>query len=234
MSLELALKALVAEVLAEAGVIKSASVVPGAVAPDGSTPNTTTPPVAQKRGRGRPVKGEEIAAPAASAEPVSEADPFESTPAVALNPQATLDEVKGALTALRAATTQENAVAVMSKATGGCTTLSGPTGVKPEQYGLVVAAAKAAMPAAPAADPFDAPAPVSGAIAPKALTIEDVKNEVVQAQKRTSQDTVQKIVMKHGGKAPKPEGGEGPSLKALPESAFAAVVEELKALPSTK
>lgn len=197
--------------------------------PTGSAPAAAP----AKRGRGRPVKGEgeQVTAVAASAA-VVEADPF------ATAPSATIEQVREALTALKAATSQENAVAVL-KSAGGADNLPS---LDTLMYGTVVAAAKAAVAAAKAAapaapvpvdDPFAIPetAPV---VAAKPLTREDIRALAVETGKRTSQDTVQKIVMKHGGKAPIATGGEGPSLLALPESAYAAVAAELKALPSTK
>ncbi len=185
-------------------------------------PKGTDTPVAAvaPRGRGRPRKEE--------AAPVAAADPFE-TPAAPVAPSATLEDVRAALTALRAATSQDNALAVLKPFAANLTAL------KPELYGLVVGAAKGAMPTQKAAeveaDPFETPA----AAPAKALTLEDVKAAVVAAQKRTGVDTVQAVVMKHGGTAASPDGGAMmPSLKALPPSAFAATVAELQALPSTK
>lgn len=219
MSLELALKGLISEVLKEAGAIPAAA---GAA-----------PAAAQPRGRGRPPKGAEgapvvPAAPDAQSTP-PQTDPFAAAlPATPPTPTATLEQVRDALTALRAATTQENALKVLSDAgkAGNITDL------KPENYGAVVQAAKAAIPQAqPApADPFAAPI----AAATK-LTLEDVRNVIVETQKRTGTDTVQKVVMEHGGKAANPEtGAPAPSLKALPETQFEAVIKALKALPTTK
>lgn len=235
MSLELALKGLIAEVLAEAGVIKSATTA--SVQPDSATSTTET--VAPRRGRGRPVRGEE-AAPAVPAAPVATveaADPFGATPGETAPPVpvATLDEVRTALKALQAATNQASAVALL-KATGGVDNLGALTA---DKYGIVAAAAKAAALAAPQpvtepADPFGETTPAALPAA-KPLTREEVRAEIVATQKRTSVDTIQKLLMQHGGKAPIPgQGGEGPSLKDLPEANFAGFVTALKALPTTK
>lgn len=209
-----------------------------------------TPPTAEpaKRGRGRPVKGEETtAAPVASAQvPASSTttatpaavvadDPFASTPAPVEVPTATLDEVRAALTALRTATSQDIALGVL-KSAGGADNL---TALIAANYGKVVAAAAAKQAeyskpvSTPTADPFDlTPVPEASSVA--IVTIEDVKAVVVETQKRTSQDAAQKVVMSHGGKAALPTGGEGPSLKALPAAQYAATIAALKALPTTK
>lgn len=203
-----------------------------------------------KRGRGRPVKGEETGAaapaavtsaaqtaaavPAAATAPVSAPavtasdDPF-ATPLAC--PTATLDEVRAALTALKAAKDQDTALGVL-KAHGGAVNLANLTA---DKYGAVVVAAKALIaelskPAPVEADPFEMPAATPAV----KLTLEDIKAAAVAAQKRTSQDTVQKVVMAHGGKAALATGGEGPSLSALPEANYAATIAALKALPSTK
>jgi hypothetical protein len=65
-------------------------------------------------------------------------------------------------------------------------------------------------------------------------TLEDVRSTVIEAIKRTSANAAQNVVMAHGGKAPMPKGGEGPSLKALPTEQFAACVAALRALPTTR
>lgn len=231
MSLELALKGLIHEVLVEAGVIKS-------LAGESVTTEAATP---VKRGRGRPVVGEApsgAAAATVSTAPVATSpttdDPF-AAPATPAAPTATLDEVRAALTALKTATSQDNALKVLKDA-GGADNL---TSLTVDKYGTVVAAAKNAIPATkPTAvveldDPFAIPA--SSAPAAKPPTLEEVKALIVETQKRTSQDTVQKVVMEHGGKAKNPDTGiEGPSLKALPVEQYAAVAAKLKALPSTK
>lgn len=197
-------------------------------------------PAAQKRGRGRPVAGE--AAPAAQTAPAAattpaESDPFDTPAPAPTAPPATLDEVRAALKALGAATTQDNALKIL-KDVGGVPNLT-ELQRTPEKYGVVVAAAKAATPAAPAAvedDPFEttASAAVVADPAQKAYSKEDVKAALVKAQKRTSVDTVQAVVMKHGGKAPGPGGVLGASLTALPISAYGAVIDEVGALPTTK
>lgn len=219
--------------------------------PEGDAPEQPSSPAEPaKRGRGRPAKGEDGAAPAApsvvQASPVVSAadiDPFETKPAdpVPAAPVATLEEVRAALKAVREVSTQENALAILKKA-GEAGNL---TDLKAEKYGVVVAAAnvelriRSAGAAGPVveADPFgETQAPAAAAVPDaKPLTIEDVKAVIVETQKRTSQDTVQKVVMANGGRANKPDGGgEGPSLKALPEANFAATIAALKALPATK
>lgn len=205
-------------------------------APEGDAPATPAASSAEapvRRGRGRPVKGEDTA-PAAPAQALAaqQPDPFDT--AVPTAPTATQDDVRAALKGLQAASSQDIAVGVL-KTAGGVDNLSA---LPPEKYGAVVVAAtakqaeytKAPAPATP--DPFEVDV---AAPAEKVLTIEDIKNAIVETQKRTSQDTVQKLVMGFGGKAPKPDGGgDGPSLKALPEAQFAAVIAALKALPATK
>jgi hypothetical protein len=192
---------------------------------------TPTEP-AKPRGRGRPPKGGDDAPPAqpaaAPAPAPAETDPF-AAPAA---PMAfTLEDVR-ALIALKNATSQENALRVLKDASG----VGDLTSLQAAQYGVVVSAAKKAIgpeqTVAPSDDPFAAPASMS---APAAITVEELKALIVATQKRTGADTVQKVVMKHGGKAKNPDTGlEGVSFKALPESAYAAVVAELKALPTTK
>jgi hypothetical protein len=201
------------------------------------TAPVAAPAAAPKRGRGRPVAGETPPAAAPAPAPaVVEADPF-ATPAalVATPPAATLDQVRNALKELSAATTQTNAVGVL-KAASGVDNLSA---LKADQFGAVYAAAKAAIPAAPApapaveADPFETPAEAAPAVVK--VTLEQIKAATVAAQKRTATDTVQAVVMKHGGTAPKPDGtGHGPSLKAIPEANYGAVLAALNALPATK
>lgn len=196
---------------------------PPAQAPDAPAPAGTP------RGRGRPPKVEATPVVPPTAAPAGD-DPFATAPAAPVVPAATLDEVRAALTALRAASTQETALAVL-KTVGEAASL---TELKPEKYGAVVAAARghqAPKPEAmPEPDPFEVPAVVA-----KALTLEDVKAAVVAAQKKTGTDTVQAVVMQYGGKAASPEGGAMmPSLKALPEGQFAAVIKALADLPNTK
>lgn len=194
----------------------------------------TTP---KPRGRGRPPAGEApspAAAPVAATAPVvtpaatPEEDPFAAAAPVV--PAATIDEVRKALIDLKNATSQENALAVL-KAVGGADNLPSLPVAK---YGAVVAAIKKAITPAPTAvedDPFAVGAPAEPA---KPLTVEELKALIVETQKRTSGDTVQKLVMDHGGKKAIPTGGEGPSLPALPPENYAAVAKALKALPSTK
>jgi hypothetical protein len=195
-------------------------------------PETKAEPA--KRGRGRPVAGESSPAPA-PAPAATEPDPFDAAPpAASAPPVATLEEVRGAMKALAAATTQENALSVL-KAAGGVSNLT-ELQRTPEKYGVVVAAAKAAStvkPQEPEADPFETTAPAA-APEQKAATKEDVKAALVKAQKRTGVDIVQGVVMKHGGKAAGEGGAVGPSLTALPISAYAAVIAEVEALPTTK
>ena len=192
-------------------------------------------PQPARRGRGRPAKGE-TPPPAASASPApspaaTEADPFGSSPAAVAAPALTQDDVRNALVALKDATSQDNALKVLKDSSGGVSTLPQ---LPADKYATVVAACKAAMPgaAAPAADPFEVS--TAAPAQENAPSLEDVKAAVVEAQKRTATDTVQKVVMAHGGKAPGPNGVEGPSLKALPVPSYAAVIAAVKALPTTK
>lgn len=179
-----------------------------------------------KRGRGRPVAGE--AAPATpAAPPAPEPDPFAAAaplPAAAV----TLDQVRTALMSLKAAIGQDKAVALL-KAVGGADNLGS---LSSDKYAAVVAAATASATSPPPAeaDPFAAPPQAEA----KVYTAEDVRAVVVATGKRTAQDVVAKVVMEHGGKAPKDGGGEGPSLKALPPDKYAAVIDALAALPTTK
>lgn len=202
-------------------------------------------PTTAKRGRGRPVAGETTPAAQTALAPApaaTEADPFDTAPAAATAPTATLDEVRAALKALSAATTQATALQVLKMA-GDADNLT-DLQKTPAKYGVVVRAAKAAMPAAAAApaaeaDPFETAAPAAAAVvadpAQKAYSKEDVKAALVKAQKRTGVDTVQAVVMKHGGKAlDAAKGVEVASLNALPVSAYGAVVAEVEALPTTK
>jgi hypothetical protein len=198
------------------------------------TPSETTAapadaPAPQKRGRGRPVKAEEPAAPAPAP---AAADPFEAPAPTPVAPKHSLQDVRAALTGLKVATSQENALGVL-KTAGGVANLSE---LPPAKYDAVVAAVEAATPKAgtPEVDPFEVPA-AAPAAPEKSFSLEDVKAAVVAAQKRTATDTVQKVVMKHGGKAKNADtGAEGPSLKALPVSAYAACLAEINGLPGTK
>lgn len=199
-----------------------------------SATGTTEKPA--PRPRGRPAKGETPAPAAPAPAPAApEADPFGPPPVAAgTAPTATLQDVRDALTALKAAKSQDIALKLL-KDVGGAGNLSE---LAEGKYGAVVKAAELAMaaPLAPAAepDPFEVPAAAPAAPA-KPLTLEDVRAVLVNAQKRTSADKVQGVVMAHGGKAKNADTGiEGPSLKALPEKEYAAVIAEVNALPSTK
>lgn len=203
----------------------------------GSQPAVTGTAVAvpaTPKPRGRPAKGEAAASAAPAAPPAAvEADPFDSpAPVTATVPAATEEEVRAALNALKEAVSQDKALAVLKDA-GGATNLS-DLRKTPEKFGLVVAAAKAALPVATAnvveADPFEtASEPV------KQPTFEEVKAACVAAGKRTGQDKVQKIVMDHGGKGKNAAtGAEGPSLNALSADKYAAVIAAVAALPTTK
>ena len=195
---------------------------PDAPAQPASAPTAAPVP----RGRGRPPKATE--APAAPA-PV-EADPFAAPQATVLVPKATPDDVREALTKLAAATTQANAVGVL-KAAGG---VDNTSALKPDKYDAVVAAAQAALPAAEEVDPFETPTPVVVTeLAEAAPSRDDLNKAILAAQKIASVDTVQKIVMKHGGKVAT-AGGFGVSLNALPVAAYATVIAEFKGLPKTK
>lgn len=224
---------------------------PVATAPVTTASPQPAAPATQKRGRGRPAAGEGTAAPAASAEPQAgssqpasapvagpaqpEADPFAPAPVA---PTVTQDQVRGALTALRTATDQATALKVLADAGGGATTLvgQGDTVLKPQFYDAVFKAAVNAAAATPAgADPFgSAPTAAQPAAAPT-LTIDEVKTLTTKTVARTTADTVQRVLMQHGGKATNPDTGiEGPSLKALPEANYVAYVKALEALPSVK
>jgi len=175
--------------------------------------------------RGRPPKAP-VEPPAAPAPAPAAADPFEAAPT---SPAATIEDVRAALTALKDATSQDTALGVL-KSAGGAANLSS---LAADKYAVVVAAAKAALSTAKPAsepDPFETEPATEAA---KPATLEDVRAAIVAAQKRTSQDTVQKLVMEHGGKA-KTENGYGPSLKALPADKYAEVIAAVNALPATK
>lgn len=237
-----ALRAL-ADAFEDAPPVDNAHVAPGA------TPFTSTAPpaapTAPKRGRGRPVAGEAPAAPvtAPAAPAPAEADPFaQPAPVAAVTPNVTQEEVRAALTALRAATSQDIAVSVL-KTVGGVSSLPE---LPQSHYAAVKAAAEAktaeyAKAPAVEVDPFETIAPTSITDPlPKptpavALTVEQVKAVITKAGSKVAQDTLMKIVMKHGGKAKNAETGvEGASLKALPVANYAAVVAEINALPNTK
>jgi hypothetical protein len=197
-------------------------------------PAASTADKAAPKPRGRPAKGGSDA-PTASTAPaaapaVVEADPFNTAPPAA-TVTATIDQVREALTKLSKVTSQAEALKVLKEASGvdNLTELQRT----PEKYALVLAAAaKKSTPGEPAAevDPFET-GTMPAAVAP---TVEDVRAALVEAGKRTSQETVQKVVMEHGGVAPAAGGGNGPSLKALPAEKYAAVIAAVKALPTTK
>jgi len=157
---------------------------------------------------------------------VSEVDPF-ADEKPSLPPAVSMDEVRKAVLALKDATDQATALAVLKKY--GASNFGE---VKPEVTGAIVADAKAALPkkAVVEEDPFAADAPAAAA----KLTIEDVKAAIVKAQKITSSDIVQRVVMDNGGSTALPQGGTGPSLKALPEANYAKVIELIGKLPKTK
>jgi hypothetical protein len=193
--------------------------------PDGAPTPAGAPTAAPApRGRGRPPK----AAPEAPvAAPAAAPDPFDVAPAP---PAVSLADVRGALTRLKDATDQATALGVL-KSAGGADNLSG---LSADKYGAVTAAATAALPQqgkpVPEVDPFETEAAKEPA---KTLTKEDVKAAAVAAQKRTSQDTVMKVVMDHGGKVAT-AGGFGPSLNALPVDQYASCIGALENLPKTK
>lgn len=200
-------------------------------------PADAKPAAPARRGRGRPVEGEAAApaAPAQSAAVVAD-DPFAATAPAA--PVASIEDVRKALTSLSEATSQAKAIEVLKKS-GGADNLAT---LASAAYGQVVAAVNVELriayeaKVAPAVvdDPFALPTSAPAA-AEKPVTIDEVKAVVVETQKRTSTDSVQKVVMQHGGKAKNPDTGiEGPSLKHLPAEQFAATIAALKALPATK
>lgn len=210
--------------------------------------------------RGRPAKGETAGvadpAPTTSASTTVEtqatpvpavetasapaADPFATAPTV---PQPTIDEVMTAARALSSATSQQNAVDVLKKATGA----SSRAELKPEQHAAALAALKAAL---PIADPFAGPATTQAPVATNTVStpavasapvsdapsLEQVKAAIREAQKRTGVDIVQRVIMEHGGKKVDPSvpGGFGPSVQALSVPSYAAVIAALNALPKTK
>jgi hypothetical protein len=206
---------------------------------DSPAPVQASPQAAPAPRRGRPPKDTPTAgSPAPAPAPTAvQPDPFAATTAA---PVATLEDVRTALTALRAATSADQALGVLKAASGvdNLTELQRT----PDKYGMVVARAQAelrvatqaptaATPPAEPDDPFETKA--VAATPAKALTLEDVKAACVAAGKRTGQDKVTAIVMEHGGKAPT-ASGHGPSLKALAPEKYAAVIAAVNALPSTK
>lgn len=210
-------------------------------AQDGAAPPASSPPAADKpatarRGRGRPVVGEEpTAAPATAAAAVeATADPFAEPAATPVAPTATLDEVRAALTGLGKATTQEIALGVL-KDVGKASNLT-ELQKTPALYGAVAAAAKAKMPIVPEtpgeADPFAEPpaAPAAAPAAEKAYSLEDVKAACVAAQKTAGAARAQKVIVDAGGVAGNPPQV---SLKTLSVSKYGEVIAALAALPKT-
>ena len=199
---------------------------------------TATTKAPAKRGRGRPATGEDVPVAAPAQAPAAmEADPF-AAPAEgviapsAVVPVATWDDCRAALQTLADATTQQNAVSVLEKATG-VTTLAQP--LTAEQYGAAVVAARAATPAAKQveADPFSPTTGEATAAGPEP-EIKDVKAAITAAGKHVSESNLKSIVVQHGGKGVGPDGVITASLKALPVSQYAAVIAAIKALPKTK
>jgi hypothetical protein len=199
-----------------------------------------------KKTRGRPARGEVggVATPApavpgsatttaveTAASITPSEDPFAEAPAA---PVATMAEVRAAILALRDATDQTTALAVLKKY--GADNFGA---LAEANYGNVVRDAKAALPTT-GADPFAEPAtPATAAVANTAksetkLTIENVKDAIVKGQKRTSTDKVQQVVVAHGGVGAGAGGVVGPSLKNLPADQYAAVIAAIAALPTTK
>ena len=166
------------------------------------------------------------------------ADPFADAAPAPL--AVTREDVRAAALALSAATSQDNAVAVIKAATG----VSYP-GLGPDQYGAALAAILSATPKAIDADPFAPTAsasasPAASAAAPAtaqedAPSLDAVKAAIRKARQRTSDNVVQKIVIDNGGVAVNPSDGQrGISINALPISAYATVIAALNALPDTK
>jgi hypothetical protein len=175
----------------------------------------------------------EVSASAASISPSD--DPFaDAAPAA---PVATQAQMRAAILALRDATDQATALAVMKKY--GAENFGA---VKEADYGSIVRDATAALPAVkvvvddPFADTATAPASStpSATLAPATATLDEVKKAIVQAQKRTSTDKVQQVVMDNGGVGVGASGAKGPSLKSLPADKYALVIDLIAKLPSTK
>lgn len=205
----------------------AADAIDGGTSPAQAPETTAAAPAAEpaKRGRGRPPAAAP-AAPTAPAAPVAaEDDPFADKPAAPAAPVHTLEDVRAALKALQTRTDQATAVAVMKKFAASFNEL------KPEQFAALIAATLVGAPSAD--DPFGStPAPAATEVK---LTEDDVRKACVDAQKRTSPDKVQKIVMDNGGAASPGEGKPvGPNLAVLPAANYAKVIAELAALPTTK
>lgn len=220
-------------------------------------PAATPAAVPAKKGPGRPPKAVEAVAvhkhpdapavlPDLPGETVDEA--FAADAAKAVDPfaqaatvQPTKEEVRAAAIALSGATTQENAVAVMKAATGA----SSFGELEPDLHAKAIAAFTAAMPKV-SVDPFAVgatatPTAAKETAAPTAAvqgdgpSLTDVRDAVIDAQKRTGVAQVQGVVMLHGGVLINPATGvKGPSLNAIPVPAYAAVIAQLKALTTTK
>ena len=160
---------------------------------------------------------------------VSSAISTAATPAAA--PVASIDEVRNALTALKAAKGSDDPIFEVLKSAGnGATNL---TSLKPEFYGAVVAAASQAVaqPVVTAVDSWDAPAAPTA----KAATLEDVRAAAQRAHKRTGEAKLIEVMKKYGGIATDPSNGTmKPSFGALLAKDYAAVVAEFDALPATK
>ena len=217
MTIEAQLDEIIALLKAKAApAVIPAEYVVAAQAPAGLVAQPAPEPVkAAPKPRGRPPKAE---APAPA-------------PAVAA-PQHSLDDVRNAAKAYSALHSQAEAVAKMKEVSGA----ESLGMLQPQFYDAVVAAFTIAAPAKPAAeiDPFDTPAPAA-APAAASLSLEDLKAAIVKAQKRTSTETVQKVVMAHGGVAASAPGTPaGVSLKALPAAKYAETIAAIGALPSTK
>lgn len=215
----------------------AADAIDGGMSPAQAPTGPAAAPAEAPKRRGRPPAGEAPAATAPAAAPaVAPAatgasagaastspsdDPFADKPAA---PVHTLEDVRTALKALQTRTDQATAVAVMKKFAASFNEL------KPEQFAALIAAT---LVGAPADDPFGStPAPAAAEVK---LTEDDVRKACVDAQKRTSADKVQKIVMDNGGAASPGEGKPvGPNLAVLPAANYAKVIAELAALPTTK
>jgi hypothetical protein len=189
--------------------------------------NTPAAPAAAPKPRGRGKGVQAAAAQAAAPVAAEEApDPFATTVAVAPAPAATPDDVRAALTALSARTTKDIAVGVLKSF--GAENLSA---LSADKYEAVIKAASGYQ-VATETDPFEVP---PQAPAQTTVTREDVRAALVKAQKRTAVDTTARVLMANGGVTADPEGGvQKPSIMALPESAFAATIAALEALPTTK
>jgi hypothetical protein len=207
-------------------------------------------PAAEPSKRGRKARGEVdgvATAPVAATVATSSATEATSSSAASISPSddpfadaapaapvATQAQMRAAILALRDATDQATALAVMKKY--GAENFGA---VKEADYGSIVRDATAALPvnttAVGVGDPFADTAIASSASVPKAVyTLDDVKKAIVQAQKRTSTDKVQQVVMDNGGVGVGANGAKGPSLKSLPADKYALVIDLIAKLPTTK